>query len=385
MNLSGFLVTNKSVRYTVAALAVTTLVVLLGGGWYFSDVLEEDALAVDNDPDDFTLTITDISDDTITLEHLPHVEEDENLQISATWGVSNGQAYGQLGDVVAESDGRVTREHSTLNGTFSVGDNVYLDRSSFPHDPLLAHGLDYTEVLIPGPIGAYGAWYVKGKSSLWAILVHGRTDNRDSSIKLIDDLHRLGIHSLTIDYRNDQGGPPSESGYYDFGLSEWVDVEAAVGFALDNGAEKILLAGYSMGGGIVVNYQLQSELAVNTIGIILEAPMLNFAKTVDKGAAERSVPAPVTFVAKTFSTIRFKVDWNGMDFLARADELTVPILLIHGDADDTVPVETSVEFASKLPELTELHTFANAGHVASWNLYTQEYERLVADFVKRIR
>ena len=140
-----------------------------------------------------------------------------------------------------------------------------------------------------------------------------------------------------------------------------------------------------MGGGIVVNYQLQSELAVNTIGIILEAPMLNFAKTVDKGAAERSVPAPVTFVAKTFSTIRFKVDWNGMDFLARADELTVPILLIHGDADDTVPVETSVEFASKLPELTELHIFANAGHVASWNLYTQEYERLVADFVKRIR
>ena len=140
-----------------------------------------------------------------------------------------------------------------------------------------------------------------------------------------------------------------------------------------------------MGGGIIVNYQLQSELAVNTIGIILEAPMLNFVKTVDKGAAERSVPVPITFFAKMFSTIRFKVDWNGMDFLPRADELTVPILLIHGDADDTVPVETSVEFASKLPELTELHTFKNAGHAASWNLYTQEYERLVETFVKRIR
>ena len=381
----GFLYRKKLIRYPLLAIVLLVLVVPGGGGWYFASVLHEDGLRVDHGEPEPRVTVTEIGDGTISLKQIPGAKEAKNLRLSATWGLTDGEIYGQLGTVISESDGRVTREHAPMVGEFSVGQNVYLERTAYPHDPLSAHGLDYREVMIPGPIGNLGAWHVPANSDTWAVLVHGRTSSRETSLKLLDDLADLGINSLTIDYRNDEGAPPSESGYYDFGVTEWEDVEAAVRYALENGAEKIVLVGYSMGGGIVVNYQLRSSLADRTVGMVLDAPMLNFGRTVDKGAEERSVPSPITATAKLFSTFRFGIDWRALDFLSHADDLTVPVLLIHSDIDDTVPIETSQEFARLAPELVEMHTFKDVDHVASWNSYTDEYEALFRDFLQRIR
>ena len=387
----GILYRNKLIRYILTGVVVLAVLAIAGGGWYFSDVLEADGLEIDHTPPELNLSIAAIGEDTITLKLLDGAEEDENLSISARWGVTNGEDYGQLGDVISDSGGLVTRDFVQMVGEFQVGEQVYLERTAFPHDPFSSYGLDYQEVVIPGPIGNLGAWYISPDLSepdgpeVWAVLVHGRTAGRDTSIKLLNNLAALGIHSLTIDYRNDEGAPPSKSGYYDFGVTEWEDVEAAVQYALDNGASDIVLVGYSMGGGIVVNYQLQSDLAGFTSGLILDAPMLNFGRTVDKGAEERSVPPPITAAAKFFSALRFGVDWEALDFLSHADEMTVPILLFHGDTDDTVPIETSIEFADLAPDLVELHTFADAGHVQGWNYFTDEYEFLVTEFIERLR
>jgi hypothetical protein len=354
-------------------------------------VLEEDGLRVDHSAPENSVLVVAIDEATITLEQLPDVDEEERLTVPATWGLTDGANYGQLGDVLSESDGQITRELKLLIGGFQVGDELYLDRAGFPHDPFSAQGMPFEKVIIPGELGEMSAWLVPHianvnfrdeTTDVWTIFVHGRAGNASASIKM---LFRFGSNSLTIDYRNDEGAPPSKSGYYDFGTTEWRDVEAAVRYALDNGAKRIVLVGFSMGGGIVVNYQLKSDLAEHTIGIVLDAPMLNFGRTVDKGAEERSVPAPITMFAKLFTTLRFGVNWSELDFLSHADELTVPILLIHGDNDDTVPVETSIEFAAAAPELVEFHTFEGAGHVEAWNWDRSRYGLLVTNFAKRIR
>ena len=140
-----------------------------------------------------------------------------------------------------------------------------------------------------------------------------------------------------------------------------------------------------MGGCIVVNYQLRSNLSQHTTAIILEAPMLHFGRTIDKGAEERSVPAPITYAAKMLASVRFGVNWNAMDYLSNANEIDVPVLLIHGEADDTVPVETSIEFANTIPHLVDLHTYAEVGHVAVWNWYPQEYNKLIKEFIGSFR
>lgn len=375
---------SKIVRFVALPLIVVVLLAIAGGGWYFSDVLEADGLRVDHDPEKYLIAVAEIGTDTITLRHPPD-EESESLGFSAIWGVTDDENYGRVGDIISTVDDLVTRQYTPVVGDFQVGDFVRMDRSSYPFDPLTAHGLEYEEVALAAPLGNIAAWHVEADSDTWAILVHGRTSNRETSLRLLDDLDRLNVHSLTIEYRNDLNSPPSESGYYDFGTTEWEDVETAAQYAVDNGAKDIILVGYSMGGGIVASYQLKSELADRTVGMILDAPMLNFGRTVDKGAEERSVPGVITFAAKVISGIRFGVDWDALDFLSHADEIDVPVLLFHGDTDDTVPIETSIEFAAASPELFELHTYEGVGHVAAWNWFQQDYESAVKDFIERIR
>ena len=382
---------NKIIRYTGLSVVLVIVLALGGGGWYFSDVLEADGLRVDHSAPENSVVVTTIHENTVTLKQLPDVDKEERLSIPALWGLTDGINYGQLGAALSESDGQVTRELKLQQGVFQVGDELYLERTGFPHDPFVAQSLPFEEVRISGELGEMEAWYIPHianvnyqdeYSDVWAIFVHGRTGNRAGTIRMLGS---FGAHSLTIDYRNDEGAPASESGYYDFGTTEWRDVEAAVQYALDNGAKRIVLVGFSMGGGIVVNYQLKSDLSKHTIGIVLDAPMLNFSRTIDKGAQERSVPAPITIFAKLFSSLRFGVDWSDLDFLSHADELTVPILLIHGDNDDTVPIETSIEFAAAAPALVEFHTFEGAGHAEAWNWDRQRYGQLVRNFGQRIR
>ncbi|MBG81970.1 MAG: hypothetical protein CL791_01520 [Chloroflexi bacterium] len=375
----------KIVRYVALPLIVTLSLIILGGGWYFSDVLEKDGLTIDNEPGDFLVKITEVNEDAITVQQIKGVETEENLRISALWGISNDESYGQLGEIILVNKDSVIREFKILEGEFNPGDHARLDRTAYPHDPYSAHKLDYSEIMIDAPLGEIGAWIVEADSDNWAILVHGRTDNKDSSLKIIDDLHDLNVNSMTIDYRNDDNAPPSKSGYYEFGTTEWEDLEAAVQYAITAGAKTIFLVGYSMGGGIVVNYQLRSNLSQHTTAIILEAPMLHFGRTIDKGAEERSVPAPITYAAKMLASVRFGVNWNAMDYLSNANEIDVPVLLIHGEADDTVPVETSIEFANTIPHLVELHTYAEVGHVSVWNWYPDEYTKLIKEFIESFR
>ena len=44
-------------------------------------------------------------------------------------------------------------------------------------------------------------------------------------------------------------------------------------------------------------------------------------------------------------TLRYGVDWSSYDYRAYACALQVPLLLFHGDEDDTVPVASSRSFA----------------------------------------
>jgi len=377
------------IRFVLAPVVALVILIIIGGGWYFSSVIEEDGFRVDNSEPENTVSVIDISDRRITLQILPEAQED-NLAISARWGISDGINYGRLGNVLSKTKIQVTREFEPVLGSFQIGDNLYLDRTSFPHDPT-AEGLDYEEVVIPSSFGDFEAWrlgftsqvtYLDETSDVWAIFVHGRTSNKETSMKLFN---LPGVNSLAIDYRNDEGAPASKSGYYDFGTTEWEDVEAAVQYALDQGAKKIVLVGFSMGGGVVVNYQLKSELANHTVGIVLDSPMLNFSKTVDKGAEERGVPAPITFAAKAIATIRFGIDWEALNFSAKADDIDVPVLLIHGEEDKIVPIETSLLFASANPEMISMITFENAGHVAAWNWHPSKYRGLVQEFVERVR
>ncbi|MBT7467566.1 MAG: hypothetical protein HN798_04590, partial [Chloroflexi bacterium] len=240
-----YILRNKLIKYVALPIIALILLVVLGGGWYFSSVLEEDGLRVDNSDPENSVEVVDLGIDSITLRQLPDAAPQDILATSARWGISDGLNYGKLGDLLSDADGLVIRELDLVIGGFQIGDQLYLDRTAQPHEPSPAY--EHEDVIIRGPLGNFGAWYLplpsesiyaSDPSDVWVIYVHGRTSNRDSTLKIFGS---GGVPSLAIDYRNDLNAPPSESGYYDFGTTEWRDVEAAVQYALDNGAKKVIL------------------------------------------------------------------------------------------------------------------------------------------------
>jgi pimeloyl-ACP methyl ester carboxylesterase len=63
-----------------------------------------------------------------------------------------------------------------------------------------------------------------------------------------------------------------------------------VRYAQEHGADSVLLYGASMGGAIVASFLERSDLAGSVRGIVLDAPMLDLAATVEHGAAHSDLP-----------------------------------------------------------------------------------------------
>jgi len=94
------------------------------------------------------------------------------------------------------------------------------------------------------------------------------------------------------------------------------------------------------------------------------------------------IPQSLTSMAKILSDWRYGVDWDRLDYLDQSADYTTPILIFHGTEDDSVPIEPSREFAELRPDLVELVEVPGAGHVLSWNVNRDLYERHLVSFLE---
>ena len=136
-----------------------------------------------------------------------------------------------------------------------------------------------------------------------------------------------------------------------------------------------------MGGGIVANFLLESDQASSVDAVVLDSPMLDLRATVSSAVADAGVPPITRRLAVFLAALRFDVDWDGADYLARAQEFSQPILLFHGTADEIVPVELSDELASALGSQVQYVRSEGAHHTGVWNASPEVYERALGDFL----
>jgi hypothetical protein len=374
-----------------AIFAVVVLLLHLAGGWYFASKIDERALSAAARLAALTPTystqVLAVGGDTVTLKN----SGDARLARNGTFGLTWDGGWGTIGDVVRTESGGVVRQfHYQAGRALQSGTRVSLASRVYQGDPLVGRGITFENVTFEGELGQYSAWFVPGDKRTWFIFVHGNSMTRLDGLRILPTVTATGMPTLLPTYRGDDGAPEDPGGRLTYGVHEWRDLESAVRYALDHGADSVVLEGVSMGGAVVVSFLLESPLASHVSGVILDSPMLDFERSVEFQAGRESVPVvglplPGTLVATAewLATLRFDVDWSRTNYLKRAGDLRTPILLIHGTADDTVPVETSAELARVRPDLVrDFYVVHGAGHVEAWNASPDEYQRRVLAFLE---
>jgi pimeloyl-ACP methyl ester carboxylesterase len=244
------------------------------------------------------------------------------------------------------------------------------------------------EVAYDSPLGPMDAWYLPAGGTTWVVHIHGLGTTPAEAEPLFGPLQEAGYPQLSITYRNDEGQPPDASGYYQYGATEWEDVSGAVDFALANGAENIVLSGFSTGGAHALSF-LSRQPRELVVGVLLDAPNVDLGRTVDYAASQRDLPlvglpVPVTLsaTAKFITSLRIGVNWRLVDYIADADEtIRQPVLIHHGTEDLRVPMETSLDLQATNPDLIQLIQVEGAGHIESYDVDRQGYVDSVLAFL----
>ena len=376
-------------RILVGALAGVgaVVVLLLAAGWYLSGILG--CRGFQPVPRVPGVEVVAVADGAITLRATGLANEcgevRDNWFRDGIWGIRWDGGFGQVGAIQSldEAGGEVVREYSSADGAPPPGMWTRL-MHPFPVDPTRALGVGFTEVTYTSELGPLPAWATAGDHATWVIYVHGKGGQRTEGMRILKTAADLGMPGLLIDYRNDPGAPADPTGKYQYGLTEWRDLEGAVRYALAHGAHDVVLVGYSMGGGTVLNFLYESELAGVVRGAILDAPMADFGATVDHGIRDYGVPGPLVPLPRMIASVRYGIDWAAMDYVARSGELRTPLLLIHGKQDETVPFGIAEELAAARPDLVQFEAFDEAEHTRSWGTDPARYEGLVREFLRLV-
>ena len=364
----------------VGVVAATAL-----GVWRFSDFFYDDALLPPPglvDPPYTDGTVVSIGDGQITLQVSDAAAP--SILRNGEFGIQWEGGRGRLGEIVEESDGTVTRRFSSDDREPAPGDSVTVNGITFYGDPTTELGIDFTDVEIDTELGDVPAWYVEGEADTWVIFIHGKGAGRIEALRALPVFVANDLPALIIGYRNDPGTEFDPSGIYQFGLTEWRDLQSAVQWSLDRGAERVILVGYSMGGGVTMEFMHRSAFNDRVAGIVLDAPMLDLSRTVDLGASEEGIPPLLTSMSKTVAAMRFGLNWSELNYLAKANLIDVPTLIFHGTDDRRVPIELSVDLADALPEVADFVPIDGAGHVESWNVARLTYEAKLRDLMHRV-
>lgn len=312
---------------------------------------------------------------------------------------SNGMGHACIGDVVSSDAGAgtVTRlvERVDSGDLMTAKAGIWSGYVYPTPEPL---GLSYSNIDIPVENGSAPAWkftptQASEDSSTWAIHIHGLGGSKAGALRGVPVADRLGYTSLVVSLRNDRDAPKSADGRYHLGQTEWHDVEAAVSYAVGQGARQIVLFGWSLGASIGLQLAAASEFRHFISPLVLNAPVIDWSSTLVANARSSGLPSWVARLGlqmlgsagmRSITGLDAPLNFHALDFLARADELRVPILVIHNEGDRATPFAVSCEFVSRRPELTTLLTFPSAEHTQEWNSDPDGWDAAVESWLRNV-
>lgn len=209
--------------------------------------------------------------------------------------------------------------------------------------PPTAYGLSGFTEYFTGADGAKLQLWVHPAQEGFPTIVyfHGNASHLGNRSDKLAALAARGFGIVGLSYRGygKSDGTPSEAGLFE-------DARATLAFAqqeLGVPLSRIALYGESLGSGVAVRMASEHDVAM----LVLEAPYTSVASR----AAEMYPYVPVKLLLK-----------DHFDSLSHIAQVRCPLLIFHGELDDTIPVAHGRTLLGAAPEPKQGFFFPQVGH-----------------------
>lgn len=153
-----------------------------------------------------------------------------------------------------------------------------------------------------------------------------------------------------------------------FGAHERREALAWIRYAADHGAREVVLLGWSFGASLWL-HALSVRLPVDVRAIVLTGPLVDWSDTIAHGARGgvlgTALAAAVRGVLATPFLCRLAGQRRPRSLRpASTPAGAPPLVVVHSDTDDTVPLATSRRLVTEWPAPASLHVVRGARHGA---------------------
>jgi pimeloyl-ACP methyl ester carboxylesterase len=322
------------------------------------------------------------------------LEKTKLTRLPGMFGLTYDSGHARVSSIIAEPNAIRRTTEAVIGGAIPSSGSGWWRRDVY-RTPDEA-GMAYDEVAIATEFGDAAAWVVPpptgDNSGMWAVHLHGIRTTRSVVIPSVIAASRAGMTSLVPSWRNDGEGPSSRGGHSTLGATEWLDVDAAVDYAVEAGARSVVLVGWSLGAAIALLIATRSAHASRVAGLVLIAPVTNWRSVL--ALAIRNAHLPGLFTSLVGSILRnrtlcrlagLRMPVDLRQLAPSPQQLDIPALVIHNPGDQLVPFSATEEFAAAYRGQIELARFAPCPHAMEWNTERERFDTTLHQWLIGLR
>jgi uncharacterized protein len=234
--------------------------------------------------------------------------------------------------------------------------------------------VSYDDVSIPTETGQLTGWWLPASETIGhatsgklLLYLHGNAGNLSDNAEQAVRLNRLGLPVFIIDYRGygrSAGNFPSEQTVYEDAEAAWLYLIQQRHYS----PHDIIIYGHSLGGAVAIDLAAKHPDAA---ALITESSFtsLRAMSTLDK----HYLVFPISLILNQ----RF-------DSIHKVPQLKMPVLFIHGSADEVVPTSMAKSLYAAAPQPKRLLIVPRGHHMDSAAIGGQQYLDAFSDFLQSI-
>lgn len=225
-----------------------------------------------------------------------------------------------------------------------------------------------------------GYYYEYSPDSPLELIFHGYGGNAERDLSGgVERCFALGRSAILIDQR---GAGDSDGRTCSFGIKERLDCLEWIKFATEKfGKERpIIIGGISMGAATVM-MAAGEILPPNVVCVMADCGYSSQEKIIKKVIKDMHLPPNILYpFIKLGARIYGGFDLEETSPVEAVARSKTPIVFIHGDSDDFVPFDMSVECFNASGAKKKLVTIENAGHGLAFPVNREKYIESLRDF-----